>query len=80
MNRRPDDRRGKSVTSGMRVSKPSVTHRGMQMAHMLEIAVLLHSVLTQGKPVSDTSSHLYDRFIQTTRDAVRGLCRRFPIV
>ena len=80
MNRLPYDRKGQSVTSGIRLGTPIVTHRGMQVAHMAEIADLLHSVLTQVKPVSDTSFHLDDRFIQTTRDAVRGLCRRFPIV
>ena len=80
MNRLPYDRKGQSVTSGIRLGTPIVTHSGMRIAHMAEIADLLHSVLTQVKPVSDTSFHLDDRFIQTTRDAVRGLCRRFPIV
>ena len=79
MNRLPYDRKGQSVTSGIRLGTPIVTHSGMQMAHMAEIADLLHSVLTLVKPVSDTSYRLEDRFVQTTRDAVRKFCRRFPI-
>lgn len=79
MNRLPYDRKGQSVTSGIRLGTPIVTHSGMQVAHMAEIADLLASVLTQVKAVSDTSYHLEDRFVETTRDSVRGLCRRFPI-
>ena len=79
MNRLPYDRKGQGVTSGIRLGTPIVTHSGMQIAQMAEIADLLHSVLTQVNPVSDTSYHLEDRFVQRTRDAVRRLCRRFQV-
>jgi glycine hydroxymethyltransferase len=65
----PFDKRGPSVTSGIRIGTPAVTTRGMKEPEMEFIAEMIDSVLQ--KPHDE---HLQDE----VKGKVRDLCLRFP--
>jgi glycine hydroxymethyltransferase len=65
----PFDKRGPSVTSGIRIGAPAVTTRGMKEPEMDFIAEMIDSVLQ--KPDDE-------RLQGKVREKVRNLCIRFP--
>jgi glycine hydroxymethyltransferase len=65
----PDDPRSPFVTSGVRIGTPSVSTQGMKEPEMAVIASLIARAL-RGR--DDTAE------LAAVREAVRGLCARFP--
>ena len=66
----PFDKRGPTVTSGLRLGTPSVTTRGMKEEEMVEIADMIVDVL----------NHRNDQgILARIRDSVRDLCDAFPL-
>jgi len=66
----PFDRRGPTVTSGIRLGTPAITTRGMGVEEMRFIARMIVRVL----------GHLDDeRVLREVREEVYQLCERFPI-
>jgi len=66
----PFDTKSAFVTSGLRFGTPAVTTRGMGEQEMAQI----------GELISDVLHHIEDEtVIQRTRNAVKELCRRFPL-
>jgi glycine hydroxymethyltransferase len=66
----PNDPRPPFVTSGLRIGTPAVTTRGMKEAEVIELANWMADVLDR---LSD------DSVIDTVREKVVALCRRFPV-
>ncbi|MET0657275.1 MAG: serine hydroxymethyltransferase, partial [Steroidobacteraceae bacterium] len=65
----PNDPRPPFVTSGLRIGSPAVTTRGMKEAEVTELSNWIADVL-------DRSG---DDVINTVREKVVQLCRRFPV-
>jgi glycine hydroxymethyltransferase len=66
----PNDPRPPMVTSGIRIGTPAATTRGFREAEVVQVANWIADVLdSQGAP----------EVIDRTREAVRELCRRFPV-
>jgi glycine hydroxymethyltransferase len=65
----PFDRRGPSVTSGIRIGTPAVTTRGMKEQEMEFIAEMIDSVLQH--PADE-------EFQRRARERVKDLCTKFP--
>lgn len=66
----PFDTQPPVVTSGIRLGTPAVTSRGMGEEEMVEIAAMVHEVL---------SNHLDEAVAVTIREHVREICDRFPL-
>jgi glycine hydroxymethyltransferase len=66
----PNDPRPPFVTSGLRIGTPAVTTRGFKEAEVAQLAHWIADVL------EDVGN---EAVIARTRDAVRGICRRFPV-
>jgi glycine hydroxymethyltransferase len=66
----PNDPRSPFVTSGLRIGTPAVTTRGFGEAEVSQLAHWIADVLVD---VND------EAVIARTRDAVRDICRRFPV-
>jgi glycine hydroxymethyltransferase len=66
----PNDPRSPFVTSGLRIGTPAVTTRGFLEAEVTELAGWIADVL---EDVGD------EAVIERTRQAVLGICRRFPV-
>jgi len=66
----PNDPRSPFVTSGLRIGTPAVTTRGFGEAEVSQLAHWIADVLVD---VND------EAVIARTRDAVREICRRFPV-
>jgi glycine hydroxymethyltransferase len=66
----PNDPRSPFVTSGLRIGTPAVTTRGFREAEVTELAGWIADVL---EDVGD------EAVIERTRQAVLGICRRFPV-
>jgi len=66
----PFDKRGPSITSGIRLGTPALTTRGMQEGEMKTIAKWITRVLERP----------YDtRVLNDVRSMVHSLCRQFPL-
>jgi glycine hydroxymethyltransferase len=66
----PNDPRPPFVTSGLRIGTPAVTTRGFKEAEVSQLAHWIADVL------EDVGN---EAVIARTRDAVRDICRRFPV-
>jgi glycine hydroxymethyltransferase len=66
----PYDERTPAITSGIRIGTPCVTTRGMGEEEMVNIAEMLHEVLSN---VGDS------QVIEKIRQEVKQLCLKFPI-
>jgi glycine hydroxymethyltransferase len=66
----PNDPRTPFVTSGLRIGTPAVTTRGFKEAEVSQLANWIADVL------EDVGN---EAVIARTRDAVRDICRRFPV-
>jgi glycine hydroxymethyltransferase len=66
----PNDPRSPFVTSGLRIGTPAVTTRGFGEAEVSQLAHWIADVLVD---VND------EAVIARTREAVREICRRFPV-
>ena len=66
----PFERRGPSVTSGIRLGTPAVTTRGMKESEMASIASFIVDVLQDPRD---------EMTIRRVREAVQDLCKRFPL-
>jgi glycine hydroxymethyltransferase len=66
----PNDPRSPFVTSGLRIGTPAVTTRGFGEAEVSQLAHWIADVLVD---VND------EAVIARTREAVRDICRRFPV-
>jgi glycine hydroxymethyltransferase len=66
----PNDPRPPFVTSGLRIGTPAVTTRGFKEAEVTQLAHWIADVL------EDVGN---EAVIARTRDAVRDICRRFPV-
>ncbi len=66
----PNDPRSPFVTSGLRIGTPAVTTRGFGEAEVSQLAHWIADILVD---VND------EAVIARTRDAVREICRRFPV-
>jgi len=66
----PNDPRTPFVTSGLRIGTPAVTTRGFGAAEVSQLANWIADVL------DDVGN---EAVIARTRDAVRDICRRFPV-
>lgn len=66
----PFDARSPFVTSGIRIGTPALTTRGMGPSEMVQIAGLIHRVLSE--PDSSTT-------LRETRGAVADLSRQYPL-
>ena len=66
----PGETRSPFVTSGLRIGTPAVTTRGLEEAHMHQIADWIAAVLT------DTSD---EAVVADTRAEVETLCASFPL-
>jgi glycine hydroxymethyltransferase len=66
----PNDPRTPFVTSGLRIGTPAVTTRGFREAEVSQLANWIADVL------EDVGN---ETVIARTRDAVRDICRRFPV-
>jgi glycine hydroxymethyltransferase len=65
----PFDKRGPSITSGIRIGTPAVTTRGMKEPEMEFIAEIIDSVLQRPQD---------EQFQSEARKKVKDLCSRFP--
>ncbi|MEM8677924.1 MAG: serine hydroxymethyltransferase [Planctomycetota bacterium] len=66
----PNDPRKPMVTSGLRLGAPALTTRGLQEPQMVEVAQLIDRVLgSQGDAAVAAE----------VREAVRAMCRQFPL-
>jgi glycine hydroxymethyltransferase len=66
----PNDPRSPFVTSGLRIGTPAVTTRGFKETEVSQLAHWIADVL------EDVGN---EAVIARTRDAVRDICRRFPV-
>jgi glycine hydroxymethyltransferase len=66
----PNDPRPPFVTSGLRIGTPAVTTRGFKEAEVGQLANWIADVL------EDVGN---EAMIARTREAVQGICRRFPV-
>ncbi len=66
----PFDKQPPTITSGIRIGTPSITTRGMKEKEMEEIAEYIASVI---------SSINNEKILNSVREKVENLCRRFPI-
>lgn len=65
----PFDKRGPSITSGIRIGTPAVTTRGMKEPEMEFIAEMIDSVLKRPQD---------EQLQEQAREKVKNLCSRFP--
>jgi len=80
MNRLPYDTKSSAITSGIRLGTPIVTKNGMGDKEMDEVAVLVDAVLKGVKIISDSEYEIDESLKNETRDRVKELCRRFPML
>ncbi len=78
-NRLPYDKRGVTVTSGVRLGTPIVTRNGMGIEEMENISSLINTVLSEVRIVSDKEYRMDESLKNEIRTRVRELCHRFPI-
>jgi glycine hydroxymethyltransferase len=78
-NRIPGDRRGATVTSGVRFGTNGLALRGMGPAEMPRCAELVDRVLRAVRPLGDRGYALDPAAAAAARDEVAALCARFPI-
>jgi len=78
-NRIPGDRRGATVTSGVRFGTNGLALRGMGPAEMPRCAELVDTVLSAVHPLGDRAYTLDARIAQAAREAVADLCARFRL-
>ena len=79
MNKLPYDERNAFVTSGMRLGTPIVTKCGMGAREMDVISLLIDRVLRAVEITGEKEYRLDEDLAGETREAVRGLCREFPV-
>jgi glycine hydroxymethyltransferase len=78
-NKTPGDKRGATVTSGIRIGTNSLACRRMGTDAMKECARLLDHVLRSTKALSDVDYHLPEPARDAVRLSVAELCQRFPL-
>jgi glycine hydroxymethyltransferase len=78
-NRIPGDRRGATVTSGVRFGTNGLAVRGMGPAEMPRCAELVDAVLSAVQPLGDHEFALDAATAAAARGEVAALCARFPI-
>jgi len=74
------DKRSETITSGIRLGTPIVTKNGMGAEEMVSIAVLTDAVLRKVKIMSDSEYEIDKSFKNQSREKVRQLCSRFPMM
>ncbi|HEX2079995.1 MAG TPA: serine hydroxymethyltransferase [Longimicrobium sp.] len=78
-NRVPHDRRGATVTSGVRFGTNGLALRGMTPGDMADCAALVHRVLCAVRPLGDRAYELNPGVVADARREVAQICARFPI-
>jgi len=79
MIRLPYDKKGPTVSSGVRLGTPIVTRNGMGEAEMDSVSGLLDTVLRGVEIISDTEYRIDKSLKNGVRDKVEELCRKFPM-
>ena len=79
MNRLPYDKKGPTITSGIRLGTPIVTKDGMGPEQMHSIAQLIDAVLRTVDIISDTEFRIDESFRNKTLARVEELCSKFPM-
>jgi len=80
INKLPYDKREATLTSGIRLGTPIVTKRGMGTDEMNNISTLIDVILKRVEIVNDSECRIEDSFKEHTRNKVKALCDRFPIL
>lgn len=78
-NKIPGDKRGPTVTSGIRLGTNSLACRNMGPAEMKQCAFLLNQVLRSTQLLNDSEYCLDDRARKRVESSVAELCQRFPL-
>lgn len=78
-NRIPGDQKSAQVSSGIRLGTNSLALREMEEREMVQCADLIHYVLSNVVPASDTAYTLADEIKRSVQADVTQLCLRFPI-
>jgi len=78
-NHVPGDRRGATVTSGVRFGTNGLALRGMGPDEMPRCAELVDRVLSAVRPLGDRDFALDPAVAAAAREAVAALCARFPL-
>jgi glycine hydroxymethyltransferase len=79
MNRLPYDKKGPTITSGIRLGTPIVTKNGMGPGEMQEISALIDAVLRKVEIISDAEYRIDESFQNQIRQKVESLCSKFPM-
>ncbi len=79
MNRLPYDKKGPTITSGIRLGTPIVTKDGMGPDQMHSIALLIDSALRKVEIISDAEFRIDESFRNKTLARVEELCSKFPM-
>jgi len=79
MNRLPYDKKGPTITSGIRLGTPIVTKNGIGPEEMHAIAQLIDAVLRKVEILSDTEFRMDHSFQNQTKQKVEALCSKFPM-
>jgi len=79
MIRLPYDKKGPTVSSGIRLGTPIVTRNGMGEAEMDSVSGLMDTVLRGVEIISDTEYRIDKSINNGVRDKVEELCRKFPM-
>lgn len=79
MNRLPYDKKGPTITSGIRLGTPIVTKDGMGPEEMHAIAQLIDAVLRKVEIISDAEYRIDESFQNQIRRKVEALCSKFPM-
>jgi glycine hydroxymethyltransferase len=79
MNRLPYDKKGPTITSGIRLGTPIVTKDGMGPDQMHSIALLIDSALRKVEIISDAEYRIDQSFQNETKQKVEALCSKFPM-
>lgn len=85
-NTLPNDQNGPWYTSGLRLGTPAVSTLGMGETQMQEIASIIHTVLTNTKPVmtdsgkySKSNYELSPEIIESVKARVTALLQEYPV-
>ena len=79
MNRLPYDKKGPTITSGIRLGTPIVTKDGMGPQEMHAIAQLIDAVLRKVEIISDAEYRIDRSFQNQIKQKVEALCSKFPM-
>lgn len=76
----PYDNKDATLTSGIRLGTPIVTKSGMGTEEMTKISAMIDEVLRKVKITSESEYEIDKSFSKESRERVKKLCRRFPVL